>query len=151
MRLETSSPTTGLLKLGAFRSGAAVLPDDGGVDGLAGGAVPHDHGFALVGDADGGQIAGARAGLGEDFDSATELGGEDLIGVVLDPAGLGVKLLEFVLGDGDDGAGLVEENGAGTGGSLIESEDVGHGCGSAFRRPVKHGGGMGGKAEVVNV
>ena len=93
----------GLLELCAFGGGSAVLPDDGGVDGLAGGAVPHDYSFALVGDADGGEIAGARARLGEDFDGATELRGEDLVSVVLDPAGLGIELLEFVLGNGDDG------------------------------------------------
>ena len=37
--------------------GAAVLPDDGAVHGRAGGAVPHHGGLALVGDADGGDVA----------------------------------------------------------------------------------------------
>ena len=92
----------GLLELCAFGGGSAVLPDDGGVDGVAGCAVPDDDRFALVGDADCGQIARACVGLGEDFDGATELGGENLIGVVLDPTGLGIELLEFVLGNGDD-------------------------------------------------
>ena len=43
--------------------GAAVLPDDGAVDGLAGRAVPHHRGLALVGDADGGDVRRVGAGL----------------------------------------------------------------------------------------
>ncbi len=42
------------LQLGAIGSGAAVLPDDGIVDRLAGIALPNDNGFALVGDSDSG-------------------------------------------------------------------------------------------------
>ena len=41
--------------------GAPVLPDDGVVDRLAGGAVPDDGGLALIGDADAGDVLGARA------------------------------------------------------------------------------------------
>ena len=37
--------------------GPAVLPDDRVVDGLAGLAIPDDGGLALVGDADGGDVA----------------------------------------------------------------------------------------------
>ena len=40
--------------------GAGVLPDDGVVDGLAGGPVPHHRGLALVGDADRGEVVLAR-------------------------------------------------------------------------------------------
>ena len=47
----------------AESGGAAILPDDGVVDGLAGGAVPDDGGFALVGDADGGDVAGLHSAL----------------------------------------------------------------------------------------
>ena len=41
--------------------GAAVLPDDGAMHRLAGGAVPHHGGLALVGDADRGDVPGADA------------------------------------------------------------------------------------------
>ena len=44
--------------------GAAVLPDDGVVDRLAGRAVPDDRGLALVGDADGGDVLRREPGLG---------------------------------------------------------------------------------------
>ena len=49
------------LQSGADVGGAAVLPDDGAVHGLAGGAVPHHGGLALVGDADRGDVLGRRA------------------------------------------------------------------------------------------
>ena len=54
---------TALFKFLAQRSGAAVLPHNGGMNRLAGGAIPHDHGLALIGDADGGHVARPRAWL----------------------------------------------------------------------------------------
>ncbi len=42
------------LELAAARSGAAILPDDGIVDGRAGAPIPENGGLALIGDADGG-------------------------------------------------------------------------------------------------
>src|SRR5215469_7976415 len=116
----------GLLEGAACGGGAAILPYDCRVDGLAGGAVPDDDGLALVGDADCGDVARAGAGLAQGFDGAGHLAGEDLHGIVLDPAGLRVELLELLLRDGGDGAGLVEEDGAGACCALIEGEDVGH-------------------------
>ncbi len=113
-------------KLAAVVGGTAVLPDDGVVDGLASCAVPDDGGFALVGDADGGEVAGARAGSGKDFDGGAHLRGEDVHGVVLDPSGAGIDLAEFVLRDASDAAVVVEENGAGAGGALVERENVIH-------------------------
>ena len=55
----------GLAQRGAGGGGAAVLPDDGVVDRLAGGAVPDQRGLALVGDADGRDVGGGGAGAGE--------------------------------------------------------------------------------------
>ena len=51
----------GALQRVAEVGGAAVLPDDGVVDRLAGAAVPHHRGLALVGDADAGQRRWRRA------------------------------------------------------------------------------------------
>ena len=62
-------------------------------------------------------------GLGHD----TGLRGPDFVGVVLHPAGLREVLFEFLLGDGANGAGVVEDNGARTGGALVEGENVFHG------------------------
>ena len=57
--------------------------------------------------------------------------------VVLDPSGMGIDLLEFLLGHGTDGALAIEENRAGAGGALVESEDVRHE--SLLSALVKHG------------
>ena len=45
--------------------GAGVLPDDRVVVGLAGLAVPHDRGLALVSDTQGDEIAGLQIGVVE--------------------------------------------------------------------------------------
>ena len=47
-------------ELGDGIGDAHILPDEGMVRGAAGVAVPKDGGFALIGDADGGEIARAR-------------------------------------------------------------------------------------------
>jgi hypothetical protein len=113
-----------LLPAGHDRLGAGVLPDDGVVDGLAGVLVPDDGGLALVGDADGGEVVGAEVVVPQ------HLGGDllgllpDLLGVVLDPAGLGVDLLVLHLGDAGRGAVVLEEHGPGRGGALVDREDV---------------------------
>ena len=61
-------------------------------------AIPHDGGLALVGDADGGDVARAltpalRQRLAQRADGACP----DVLGVVLDPAGGGKMLREFLL------------------------------------------------------
>jgi hypothetical protein len=48
----------------------------------------------------------------------------DFIGVMLDPAGLRKNLAEFLLGDATYLPGMIEQDGAGTGGPLVESENV---------------------------
>ena len=115
------------LELVAEAGGAAVLPDDGVADRLACLAVP-DHGrLALVGDADGREVLCRKAGLGHRLGGDAVLRGPDFVGVMLDPAGLREVLLEFLLGDRLDRAGVFEDDGAGTGGALVEGEDVFHG------------------------
>jgi hypothetical protein len=62
-------------------SPAPVLPDDGVVDGLAGAAVPQHRGLALVGDADGGDVAWpVQARLGQRLARRCQLGLPDLVG-----------------------------------------------------------------------
>ena len=104
--------------------GAHILPDDGvGVRG-AGVAIPDDGGFALVGNADGGDIGTAEIGAGKSF--ADDLLGTlpDFLGVVLNPAWLGVDLGVLVLGHGDDLAGLIKNHTAGAGSALVYGEDI---------------------------
>jgi hypothetical protein len=50
----------------------------------------------------------------------------DVARVVLHPSWLGEDLREFLLGDGDDGACVIEEDRAGARGALVEREDVFH-------------------------
>ena len=107
----------------AQRRRAPVLPDDGRGDGRARRAVPQHGGLALVGDADGGEVARADAGLGERLVHDARLRRPDLAGVVLDPAGLREDLPELLLRDRADRARMIEDEGAGAGGALIERED----------------------------
>ena len=97
-----------------------------GVDGLAGVAVPDDGGLALVGDADGGHL-GPAGHVRQRGAGAGELGAPDLGRVVLHPAGAREVLGDLALVRRDGGAGLVEDDGTGRGGALVEGQDVGHG------------------------
>lgn len=112
------------LELLADFGAAAALPDDGVVDRPAGGLVPDHGGFALVGDADGGDLVMVQAGLRQGLDHHRALGGEDFHRVVFDPAGLRVMLGEFALGGAHDVGVAIENDRAGAGRTLIEGNDV---------------------------
>jgi hypothetical protein len=99
---------------------SSVLPDDGVVNRSAGFAIPNYGGFALVGDAESGDVFAGEFGFGENVAGDFELSSPNFARVVLNPAGLGEYLLEFFLGDGMDLAAGVEKDGAGTGRPLIE-------------------------------
>ncbi len=83
--------------------GAAILPDDGAMHGLAGGAVPHDRGLALVGDADGGDVARGDIGFAQRLAAGGDGGGPDVLRLMLDPAGGRKMLREFLLRGRGDG------------------------------------------------
>ncbi|MNS94993.1 hypothetical protein D3C72_1292310 [compost metagenome] len=109
-----------LPQLVAQGGGAAVLPDDGAGQRAAGGAFPDDGGFALVGDADGGQVGGCRAGIAQRFARHVELAVPDFVGIVLDPARAGIVLAEFTLADAAHDAFAVEHDGPGAGRALVQ-------------------------------
>src|ERR1041384_8200807 len=88
--------------------GAPVLPHDGVRDRLAGLAVPHDGGFALVRDADGQEIFCGNSTFSERVARHVALRGEDLARVVLHPARARKDLAELALPDGHRAAGFVE-------------------------------------------
>ena len=67
------------------------------VDRLAGVAVPHDGGLALVGNADGGDILGGGTDLVHGREGHAQLGGPDLVGIMLDPARFWINLLKLFL------------------------------------------------------
>ena len=70
----------------------AILPDDRVVDGFSGLAVPDNHRLALVGDADRRDLA--AVGVGCLFQRGDGIA-PDILGIMLDPAGLRVMLREF--------------------------------------------------------
>ena len=114
------------LQFGADVGGAAVLPDDGAVHGLPGGAVPHHGGLALVGDADRGDVLGLQAGLFQRLAADRDRRGPDVLGLVLDPAGRRKMLREFLLRGGGDGDVAAEHDGARGRGALIDGQHEGH-------------------------
>ena len=120
-------------RLAAFRfqtcadiRGAAVLPDDGAVHRLPGGAVPHHSGLALVGDADGGDVLGGEACLLQRLAADRDGRGPDVLGLVLDPARRRKMLREFLLRARCDRNVAAEHDGARGGRALIDGEDKGH-------------------------
>ena len=104
---------------------AAALPDDGVVDGPPGGPVPQNGGLTLVGDADGGDLRRVYPRLGDDLHHYPVLGGPDLHGVMLHPPLPGVELGELLLRHAENVLLPVKEDGAGTGGALIQREKIG--------------------------
>ena len=108
-----------LPQLGTERLAAPVLPDDRVVDGLAGAAVPDHGGLALVGDADGLDVARGQPGLGDGLAGGGELRLPDFFRVVFYPAGLGVDLAELALRHRDNLSGIVEHDAARAGRALV--------------------------------
>ena len=106
---------------------AGIHPNEGVVIGFSGFPVPDHGGFALVGNADGGNIMrlefGIDAGQRNDFEGIFP----DFFGIMFHPAGLGINLLVFFLGHRNDGSLAVKYNAAGTGSALVDSGNVGHG------------------------
>ena len=81
----------------ALGLGTPVLPNDGVVNGLAGVAPPHHRGFALVGDAHGGDLVGTESCLLQDLSGGGKLAGPNFLWVVFDPTRLGVDLAKLLL------------------------------------------------------
>ena len=136
------------LEFVAAVGGAAVLPDDRIAVGHAGGAVPGDDGLALVRDAD--RADPVATDLADHVVQRVDDGIPDLLGVVLDPAGLGVVLGELAIRR--NGGRLADEHGPApdAGGPGVDGDDTvrfGHGrqCRSAAARlrlrPVPAAGG----------
>gem|GEM_PF-4368867 len=107
--------------------GAAVLPDDGVMNGDARFAVPKHRGFTLVGDAQGAHLTRRDASFGQGLTGGGKLGTPDFQRVVLYPAGLRVDLGEFPLRHGNDAPLFVEDNAARTGSALVKCKQIGHG------------------------
>src|SRR5690606_19574332 len=117
--------------------GAAVLPDDRAVDRTAGLAVPDERGLALVRDADAGELARLDPRRQQRMANRLERGVPEVLGLVLDPARVREMLLELLLADADRAEALVEDDGAGAGGALVDGEDVALGLHVGLRKKLE--------------
>ena len=107
-----------------------VLPDDGTVNRPAARAIPDDRRFALVGDADRGNVLRGKPGALQRLASGRDGVAPDVFRVVLHPAVGRVVLRQFVPGKRDAAALLIEDDAARRGRALVDGEDVagaGHG------------------------
>ena len=115
-------------EIGTDFGGAPVLPDDGVIDRFAGLTVPDDGGLALVGDADGGDLAGGLDRLA----AGRQRGVPEVLRIVFNPAALRKMLGELLLRRGHERQGVIKHHGAGRGGALIDGKDMGHSVASLF-------------------
>ncbi len=106
--------------------GAPILPDDRVGHGLARRALPDDGGFALVGDADGRNVRGADAGLGQCLGHHSPLRGPDFGRIVLDPSRPRIDLREFPLRAPMNVARMIEDDRARTGRALVQCKHERH-------------------------
>ena len=113
-----------LAQRGAGVGGAPVLPDDGIVDRLAGGAIPQNRRLALVGDADRRDATGVGAGFGHGIAHGGDGRRPDLFRIVLDLARPRIDLGELLLRGRNRLERGIEHDGARRGGALIDCEEI---------------------------
>ncbi len=107
----------------AHLRGAPALPDDGVVDGPAGGALPHHRRLSLIGDADGGDLGPVDPGGAKRLAGGILHGGPDPLGVVLDPARPGEMLRQLGIPARAHRALGIHHEGGGARGALVQRED----------------------------
>ena len=122
-------------KLLAERIAAPALPDQGVMQGAAGGAVEYQHGLALVGDAQAGEIGQDGAIAFGNFPDDGEDILPDFLGIVFHPAGLGINLAMIAGGFVHDVARDVEEHRLGGGSALVNGEEIFHASGRMVTWP----------------
>ncbi len=103
---------------------ARILPDDSVIDRLAGLFIPDNRRFALVGNADCGDLIGANIRMCQHFYQRGALRSPDVHGIVFNPARFRVDLGKFALGNRDNVGVMIENNGAGAGCALIERDNI---------------------------
>ena len=103
---------------------APVLPDDGAMHRAPGGAVPQQRGLALIGDADGDDVARSRAGLLHGAAATRDRRRPQIFRLVLDLAVGGEMLREFLLRKSRDRGVGPEQAGPGRGRALVDAQDI---------------------------
>ena len=104
----------------AIFGGAPVLPHNGAVHRLAAGSIPHYRGFALVGDAQGGDLIGGNARLRQRFGQHRHLRAPNFFRIMLHQPRLGKMLGKGFLRLGNDLACMVENHRTRRSGALVE-------------------------------
>jgi UDP-3-O-[3-hydroxymyristoyl] glucosamine N-acyltransferase len=110
----------------ALLGGALIVPEEGGAEG-ARAVGEEDAAMHLTGQADGGDVRGAKAG-GFEAGACGANGGEPPVErVLLGPAGLGLADGVGGGGGGEDFAAIVADEGFGAAGADVDAEEVWHG------------------------
>ncbi len=109
----------------AMIGGAAVLPDDRVVNRLAVGAAPHQRRFALVGQAESGDVLRAERARGEDVAHRRPRRLPQVGGIVLDPTGMRINLAKLLLRRSEGRRPLVEQDRSRRSRPLIDDENGG--------------------------
>ena len=89
-------------------SGTAALPHNRIVHGLSGILIPHDGGFALIGNSDCCNLIGARSGFFQYLPGNTALCPPNFHSIVFHPSGLRENLGEFLLCSSDNHTGFIK-------------------------------------------
>ena len=103
---------------------AAILPNDGIVDGAAGGPLPHNRGLALVGDAEGRDIAGVSPRPRNGCAHRCKRRRPDILGIMLDQAGRRIDLGKFLLRTRDRRQRDIEQDSPRRGRALVDREKI---------------------------
>ena len=114
-------------QLFADRSGAAVLPHNGVANRLQRRPLPQQRGLALVGDAYRNNTIGRYCRLRQGSLKRVTYRHPDVLWVVLDESGLRVDLPKLDILFADHCQLFVQDEDSGSGGSLIDGNDVTHG------------------------
>ena len=100
--------------------GAAALPHNSVVNAGAGFPIPQQGGFPLVGNADGRNVPHVHATQLHRFTKCRDLGGQNIVGIMLHPARLGIVLWKFHALGGQHVPCRVEYNRPGAGRPLVQ-------------------------------
>ena len=114
------------LQRGTDIGSAAVLPDDGVMDRLAGTAIPDQSGFALIGDADGGDINRCQPRLFNRRARSSRNRSPQISRVMFNPTRSREMLRKFFLRLCHHSQMSIENNGARRGCALVDGKDMGH-------------------------